>query len=36
MRNTCFSYSEENRQLIAEKAEPLRLREQTMPIRKID
>jgi len=35
MRNTCFSYSESSRALIAEKAEPLRLRTQTMPLRKI-
>lgn len=35
MRNTCFSYSDQNRHLIAEKAEPLRVREQTMPVRKI-
>ncbi|MFI5393980.1 MAG: DUF2889 domain-containing protein [Candidatus Binatia bacterium] len=36
MRNTCFSYSESNRAIIAEKAEPLRLRAQQMPVRKID
>jgi len=36
MRNTCFSYGESRRSLIAEKAEPLRLREQTMPVRTID
>jgi hypothetical protein len=36
MRNTCFSYSENSRTLIAEKAEPLRLRAQQMPIREID
>lgn len=35
MRNTCFSYSESNRELIAEKAEPLRLRSQEMPVREI-
>jgi hypothetical protein len=36
MRNTCFSYNDSRRSLIAEKAEPLRLREQTMPVRAID
>lgn len=36
MRNTCFSYSEGKRSLVAEKAEPLRLRPQTMPVRHID
>ncbi len=36
MRNTCFSYAESNHALIAEKADPLRLRVQQMPIRKID
>ncbi len=36
MRDTCFSYSERNRELIAEKAEPLRLRPQLMPVRKIE
>lgn len=36
MRNTCFSYSESNRELIATKAEPLRLRRQEMPVRSID
>ena len=33
MRNTCFSYSDENEHLVAEHATPLRLREQTMPTR---
>src|SRR6185295_1085406 len=33
MRNTCFSYSDVNTPLIAEKATPIRLREQTMPTR---
>jgi len=33
MRNTCFSYDEERTPMIAEKAAPLRLREQTMPKR---
>ncbi len=36
MRNTCFSYSEGNRALIAERAEPLRLRAQRMPVRRIE
>ena len=36
MRNTCFSYSESNRALVAEKAEPLRLRAQEMPVREVD
>jgi len=35
MRNTCFSYSDENEQLVAERATPLQLREQTMPTRVI-
>lgn len=35
MRNTCFSYSENNRGVIAEKAEPLQLRRQEMPVRRI-
>jgi len=35
MRNTCFSYSDQNEQLIAERATPLRLREQDMPTRTI-
>jgi hypothetical protein len=35
MRNTCFSYSEGSRSLIAEKATPLRLREQQMPVRDV-
>ncbi len=33
MRNTCFSYNEDNRALIAEKPEPIRLRAQEMPER---
>jgi hypothetical protein len=36
MRDTCFSYSERNRDLIAAHAEPLRLRPQEMPARSID
>jgi len=36
MRDTCFSYNERRRSLIAEKSEPLQLRSQTMPVRKID
>lgn len=36
MRNTCFSYSESNRELIAAKAEPLQLRRQEMPVRAIE
>lgn len=35
MRNTCFSYNEANRALIAAHAEPLRLRPQEMPVRDI-
>jgi hypothetical protein len=33
MRNTCFSYNEENDALVAERATPIRLRGQTMPRR---
>lgn len=36
MKNTCFSYDEDHRDLIAEKAEPLQLRPQKMPVRAID
>ena len=36
MRNTCFSYNDANRELIAERAEPLRLRPQTMPVRRVE
>jgi hypothetical protein len=35
MRNTCFSYSEANQALVAERATPLRSRAQQMPVRKI-
>jgi hypothetical protein len=35
MRNTCFSYQEDNEALIASKATPLRLRGQTMPRRSL-
>ncbi|MFQ5352082.1 MAG: DUF2889 domain-containing protein [Candidatus Binatia bacterium] len=35
MRDTCFSYSTANRKLIAEKGSKLRIREQSMPARKI-
>lgn len=35
MRNTCFSYNEASRALIAEKATPMRLRPQTMPTRDV-
>ncbi len=35
MRNTCFSYNENNRTLVAETSTPLRLRVQQMPVRKI-
>jgi hypothetical protein len=35
MRNTCFSYNESHRDLIAEKATPLRLRPQQMPVRSL-
>lgn len=35
MRNTCFSYCESSHGLIAEKAEPLRLRAQKMPVREV-
>ena len=31
MRDTCFSYSDENEELVAARATPLQLREQTMP-----
>lgn len=33
MRNTCFSYSDQNEQLVAERTTPLRLRDQDMPTR---
>jgi hypothetical protein len=33
MRNTCFTYSDEREQTIADKAEPLRLLDQQMPER---
>jgi hypothetical protein len=36
MNDTCFSYSERNAGLIAEHAAPLRLREQSMPVREVD
>jgi hypothetical protein len=36
MRDTCFSYSTANRQLVDEKATPLRMLEQDMPTRNID
>lgn len=36
MRNTCFSYNDANRELIAARAEPLRLRPQRMPTRRVD
>jgi hypothetical protein len=36
MRNTCFSYSDSSRAIVAEKSEPLRLREQQMPVRKVE
>lgn len=36
MRNTCFSYSDERESLIATDADPLVLREQSMPTRRID
>lgn len=36
MRNTCFSYSEANAPLIAEKSAPLQLRPQEMPVRSLD
>jgi len=36
MRNTCFSYSDEREALIADKAEPLRLLDQEMPVRGLD
>lgn len=35
MRNTCFSYNESNRELIAERSAPLKLRPQVMPTRDI-
>lgn len=36
MKNTCFSYDERHRDLVAEKATPLRLRAQQMPARDIE
>ena len=35
MRNTCFSYNDENEALIESDADPLRLRDQTLPTRQI-
>ena len=35
MRNTCFSYGEDKGPLVAEKAEPLQLRSQKMPVREV-
>jgi hypothetical protein len=35
MRNTCFSYSDEREATIAAKAEPLRLLDQEMPVRRV-
>jgi hypothetical protein len=35
MRNTCFSYSDEHRQLIVDQATPLRRRAQEMPRRDV-
>ena len=35
MRNTCFSYSDANTALVAERATPIRLREQTMPTKRM-
>lgn len=36
MRNTCFSYNDEREATIEEKGTPIRLREQDMPVRRID
>ncbi len=36
MRNTCFSYDEDHANLIAEHAEPLRLRRQPLPSRPVE
>ena len=35
VRNTCFSYRDDNEHLVAERATPLRLLEQTMPTRTV-
>ena len=35
MRNTCFTYSDERESVIEEKAEPLVLRHQDMPVREV-
>jgi len=35
MRNTCFSYSDDAADLVAERATPIRLRQQEMPTRQI-
>lgn len=35
MRNTCFSYADENAELVRERGDRLRLREQVMPKRKL-
>lgn len=36
MRNTCFSYNDEHEGLIEQKAEPLRLLDQELPVRRTD
>jgi len=35
MRNTCFSYADENIQLVREKGDKIRMRKQVMPVRSL-
>jgi len=35
MRNTCFAYNDEHENLIEEKSEPMRLRDQDIPVRRL-
>jgi hypothetical protein len=35
MRNTCFSYADENAELVREQGNSLRLRNQVMPVREL-
>ncbi len=35
MRNTCYSYNDERESMIEEKAQPMRLRDQEVPVRRL-
>jgi hypothetical protein len=35
MRNTCFSYADENARLVRQKGDKIRLRKQVMPVRSL-